>query len=387
MTARTQIMNSPRTVNSSGGGGGSASGGGAASTETGGGGGASMETGSPSPAGSVRRTCLLMCLLAMALMSSVGCWSQSAEEAPVPGLRKVRLQLNWVPEAEHGGFYTAKLSGFYEQAGLDVEIIPGGVSAPVLQQIEMQRVEFGVINGDKILLGRKEDANVKAVMSPIQNSPRCVLVRPEVGATSFQDLRDLTLSAQPNETFLAFMKQALPLENVRLVPYQSMQGFFTNSRYAQQGYSFSEPYLARVQGIEPTVLMLSELGFNPYTSCLVTSEKLIAADPALVRQFTQASIRGWEKYLSDPSETNLKIAELNVDQSPASLAFALEDIRRLCDWNPETKSTRLPIGSMSAERFQELGEQMKSLEFLQGADDSVYREAFTTEFLPEPLEE
>ena len=42
------------------------------------------------------------------------------------GLRKISLQLNWFPEAEHGGYYAARLNGYYAEEGLDVELLPGG---------------------------------------------------------------------------------------------------------------------------------------------------------------------------------------------------------------------------------------------------------------------
>ena len=40
-------------------------------------------------------------------------------------LTPVTLQLNWFPEAEHGGYYAALVHGFFADEGLDVEIIPG----------------------------------------------------------------------------------------------------------------------------------------------------------------------------------------------------------------------------------------------------------------------
>ncbi len=314
---------------------------------------------------------------------SLGCQESTTPTQKEAGLTKVRLQLNWVPEAEHGGFYAANVYGFYKQAGIEVEIIPGGVSAPVLQQVAMDRVEFGVINSDWIILGRNDGVKVQALMAPIQNSPRCILVRPEVGAKTFADLKNLTLAASPNNAFLAFMQKKLPLENVQQVPYQSMQAFFANPKYAQQGYSFSEPYLARQQNIDPTVLMLSDLGFNPYTSCLVAGESLIQKDPALVRRFVQASIRGWERYLSDPVETNAKIAKLNPDQTPESLDFAIQEIRKLCQWEESVGRTKAPVGLMTVERFREMGQVLTEISFLKSGDSSVYEDSFTQEFLPE----
>jgi NitT/TauT family transport system substrate-binding protein len=39
---------------------------------------------------------------------------------------KVSFGTNWVPEAEHGGFFQAVADGTYKKYGLDVTIVPGG---------------------------------------------------------------------------------------------------------------------------------------------------------------------------------------------------------------------------------------------------------------------
>ena len=52
-----------------------------------------------------------------------------ASEAPAseaPAAAAVRLQLQWVPQAQFAGYYVAKDKGFYEEEGLDVTILPGG---------------------------------------------------------------------------------------------------------------------------------------------------------------------------------------------------------------------------------------------------------------------
>ncbi len=41
-------------------------------------------------------------------------------------LDKVSFGTNWVPEAEHGGFFQALADGTYKSYGLDVTIVPGG---------------------------------------------------------------------------------------------------------------------------------------------------------------------------------------------------------------------------------------------------------------------
>ena len=39
-------------------------------------------------------------------------------------LEKIKLSLDWVPQAEHGGFFQAIANDYYKEVGLEVEIIP-----------------------------------------------------------------------------------------------------------------------------------------------------------------------------------------------------------------------------------------------------------------------
>jgi NitT/TauT family transport system substrate-binding protein len=54
--------------------------------------------------------------------------STAASEAPASAATKtpVRLQLQWVPQAQFAGYFAAKEQGYYDAAGLDVTLVPGG---------------------------------------------------------------------------------------------------------------------------------------------------------------------------------------------------------------------------------------------------------------------
>ena len=52
----------------------------------------------------------------------------AAEKKPF----KLTVQLDWVAEPEHGGFYQAQAKGYFRDEGLDVTLIPGGPGAHVM---------------------------------------------------------------------------------------------------------------------------------------------------------------------------------------------------------------------------------------------------------------
>lgn len=328
------------------------------------------------------RACFLS--TTMAVLLCAGCGGQASKpagSASETGLRKVTLALNWFPEAEHGGFYAAVQHGYYREVGLDVEIIPGGPKTPVLQQLAGGRVDFAVDNADKVLLARAQEANVVAVMSPIQDSPRCVMVHAESGIESFEQLAQqegYTLAMNPGQPFAQFLMKQLDLSKLTIAPYPgNVSQFLLDPKFAQQAYSFSEPFVAEQQGAKVKALMVSDLGFNTYTSLLVAQGDRIQSDPDLIRKMVAASIRGWETYLKHPDETNRLIHERNPEMPLDVLAYGVGDLQKLCRVNGENA---VPLGQMTAEHWQTLFEQMVACGSLK-ADALQITAAYTLEFL------
>lgn len=289
----------------------------------------------------------------------------------------VELALNWLPEAEHGGFYAADVHGLFAERHLRVKIIPGGPGVPVIQNVASGKVTFGVTNADQVLLQRAQEADVVAVFAPIQQSPRCLMVHKKSGITKFDDLKDMTLAINANQTFLGYLKKRLPLTNVRIVQYTgSVAPFLQDERLGQQAYVFSEPFLAEQQGGDPLNLMISDLGFNPYTSVLITRAEVIAQQPELVRRMVVACRLGWRMYLDEPQPTNAHIHSLNKEMSLEILAFGTRTLQPLCETGLSAPER---LGEMTAERWQTLAEQLvESGSLKPGAVDPV--KAFRADF-------
>lgn len=290
----------------------------------------------------------------------------------------VSIALNWFPEAEHGGFYAAQADGLYKAAGLDVKLLPGGPGVPVLQQVATGRVEFGVSNADEVLIARSQGLPVVAVLAPIQTSPRVIMVHEESGIKSLQELSNLTLAIEPQAPFAAFLKRKLKLQGVRLVPYTgSVAPFVADKKWAQQAYGISEPFVARQKGAKPVNLYVSELGYNPYTSVLVVSEKTLKENPELVRKVVQASRQGWERYLADAKGADALMKKANSQLDQAILDFGHNELQALCR-NPDTQ--RLGVGAMTPERWNDLATQLHAMgTFKKGKPDPA--KAWTPNFL------
>lgn len=300
---------------------------------------------------------------------AVGCNTKDNSKqsaSSTTGKDKVILQLNWFPEAEHGGFYAAKVHGIFEKYNLDVEILPGGKAATVPQELTVGRIQFGIINGDELVLSRESGVDIVSLLAPLQTSPRCILVRKDSGIDKFEQLSGLTLQLGAGQPFIEFLKSKGYMENVKVVPYQGGVGaLVAGTGIGQQAYVFSEPLLAEQEKVPVNVLMVSEAGFNPYTSLLAVTKEYAQTHPDLVKRMVQACQEGWQKYLADPAETNKYILTQNEHRlTDEALVYGVEKMKPLCinDTVPLEK-----VGLMTAERWEELVKQMADLKLIDPA--------------------
>jgi NitT/TauT family transport system substrate-binding protein len=72
----------------------------------------------------MKRSRVLLAVAATAALTLTACGGGSPSASAQ--LTKVRLQLQWAPQAQFAGYFAARDKGYYEAQGLDVEIIDGG---------------------------------------------------------------------------------------------------------------------------------------------------------------------------------------------------------------------------------------------------------------------
>lgn len=315
----------------------------------------------------------LICLLVLI----AGCGSQT--DTPTDTLQNVTVQLNWFPETEHGGLFQALADGSYEAAELAVTLRPGGPGTQTGVEVGTQRAQFAIANADDVALYRQGGLDVVAVMAAMQNHPRCVIAHAESGVESFDDLQGKIFQCQAGRSYVEFMRAKGFLEGVQEVPYSgSIAPFLANQQMVVQGYSCAEPLLAEQRGVKVKTLMVSDLGFNPYSSVLITSGELIRTDPELVRQVVRLTRQGWQGYLQDPAQANAAILKANEEaMTPEVLEFGAGVMKELA--TPEGTSID-QVGKMEPQRWETLVQQLADLELVDPQQVKP-EDCYTLEFL------
>ena len=190
------------------------------------------------------------------------------------------------------------------------------------------------------------------------------MVRKDSGIESFAQLKNIKLQIDAGRPYVPFLKmKGLLDDTVKVVPYYgTVAELVAGPGVAQQAYNFSEPLMAEQAGVPVTNLMMSEIGYNPYASCLVSTEKYIASNKRVVQKMVDASIQGWQKYLVEPDQTNAYLLTQNKQGMTAeALKYGANKLKSLClSEGMEIEN----LGSMSSERWQTLRDQLVGLKLI-----------------------
>ena len=240
---------------------------------------------------------------------------------------RVTFGLDWLAEAEYGGFYQAVATGIYAKHGLDVTIRQGGPQVNQAQFLLAGRIDFAITSNSFLALNLvRENLPFTAVGAVFQRDPAILLAHPGQGHDTFESLRGqpVMISNDSRNGWWTYLRARFGYDDAQIRPYTfNFAPFLADKRAVQQGYLGSEPYAIRQQaGFDPVVLLLADAGFQGYGSLITTSNRLITDKPDVVQRFLDASFEGWASYLdSDPTPANTRIKRENPEMTDGLLAF------------------------------------------------------------------
>lgn len=314
-------------------------------------------------------TSRLVCLIALyCTVFQLGC-NRDTRSTPAPDAKasatnrtKVKLQLNWKPEPQFGGFYAAAVTNTYTDHDLDVEITPGGPGTPTVDMLGAGTVPFAVVSADEIVIARAHGNKLVALLAVYQTNPQGIMTRASRGFTKLDDVfaNPGTLAIERGLPYAGFLERKYGLGKLKIVPspFGDLSLFRTDPTYSMQCFVTSEPLAAKQAGTEPKTFLVADSGYNPYTTVLATSEAFYKENSPTIAAMRGAVRDGWRAYLDDPTATNAKMHELNPTMDLETFKASADVQKPLIETN-ETRANGL--GYMTEARWQTLCDQLKDL--------------------------
>ena len=117
----------------------------------------------------------------------------ASPEASDGELTPVSLQLQWVPQSQFAGYFAARDLGFYEDVGLDVTILDGGLDIVPATVLDSGASDFAISWVPRGLVPREEGLNITNIAQVFQRSGTLQVSFADSGITSPSDLAGLNV--------------------------------------------------------------------------------------------------------------------------------------------------------------------------------------------------
>nr|MBA3530252.1 ABC transporter substrate-binding protein [Propionibacteriaceae bacterium] len=236
---------------------------------------------------------------------------------------EVKLQLQWVAQAQFAGYYAAVDQGYYKDAGLDVEIVEGGPDIVPQDVLSAGDVDYAISWVPKVLGSIEQGAKITDVAQIFERSATTQISFKDKGITSPANLAGKNVGSwgygNEWELFAGMQKSGVNLKDIKLIQQAfDMNGFLAGDIDAAQAMTYNEyaQVLETKNSKTGQLYQPSDLNVIDWNSAgtamlqdaiWANSDKL--ADSAYGDQttrFIKASIKGWV-YARDNPEQAAKI--------------------------------------------------------------------------------
>ena len=243
--------------------------------------------------------------LALVLVLAVAAAAPAAAQAP----QKVVFALNWFAVGDHAAYWVALEKGYYKAKGLDVELQNSKGSGDSIAKVDTNRADIGLADAAVVIPRISQGAKVKIVGAVFDNTPLNMWMWKSSGITKPKDLEGKTLAAPPGDSqrqlFPAFAKiNGVDESKVRWVNIEPAAKFVALSEKradAVPDYTTGQPFWEKAVGKDNLVMMpWHRFGFDTYSMSIFASEKTMNERPKVLRDFLEASYRGWRDVMENP---------------------------------------------------------------------------------------
>ncbi|MGO4835396.1 ABC transporter substrate-binding protein, partial [Rhizobiaceae sp. 2RAB30] len=215
-------------------------------------------------------------LLASALLSGacLTAFGQAASAAD-----DISLRLPWLLNVQSAGYVMAKEKGFYEEAGLNVEIMPGGPNLNSTALVASGANTFGTNDVGQIALGAANGMDLVMVAACFQRHAGGVIALASSGIEKPADLAGKKLAYNEGGPWVLtkamLAKAGVPLDKVDLVVSPSSELLMNGSVDAKTGFAINEAVAIDLKGKKTSVILPSDYGVNAYLEVVFTTRKTV----------------------------------------------------------------------------------------------------------------
>lgn len=251
-----------------------------------------------------------MALIFVMMLAVSGC---TDKKETAEGLTKVTFVLDWTPNTNHTGIYVAQELGYFEEAGIEVEIVqPPEGGAEVL--VASGEADFGVSFQDSMaaaLIG--EDAlPITAVAAIIQHNTSGIISRAGEGMDTPSGMEGHSYATWNGAIEIATLKQVVEKDGGDFSQVELIPSTVTDEVTALSTKSVDSIWIfygwagvkTELEELETDYFAFSDIDpvFDYYTPVIIAGNKFLEENPETAKAFLEAVAKGYEYAIENPEE-------------------------------------------------------------------------------------
>lgn len=255
------------------------------------------------------KKCIILFLCMAMILSLSACGGE--QETGDSSLTPVTVVLDYVPNTNHTGLYAALELGYYEEMGLDVQIVEpaDGVTATL---IAAGKGDFGISYQEDVIyaLASEEPLPIKAIATVIQHNTSGFATYKDKNILGPKDFEGKTYAGWGSPAEEAVIKAVM--KNAGADPSRLSMVTSDGSGYSVLKDKVDimwffwawDGIASELAGVPINYMELKELDprLDYYTPVIIANTNLLENNPALAQGFMAATARGYEYAIENPAE-------------------------------------------------------------------------------------
>jgi len=323
------------------------------------------------------------CVAGLALVA--GCGGSSTPSTSAKNPDKVRVLLDWFPNPDHIGFYTAQRQGDFARENLAVTLTPPSNQSDPLKLVATGRVPLGISYEPDTLIARAQGLHVTAVAAVVPVALNALIAPRTSPVKTPAQLAGHTIGVPGLPSDGVYLKAiyhhfGIDESSVRKVNIStSLVAAMLSGKVDAtiDGYRNVEAIQLADRGLRPLVVPVTDAGVPPYDELvLVANSDKLASDAAyrgVVRRFVAGLAAGTQTAIARP-----KLAERAI--APVAKGYRRELLDKMVDATAPLLRNPAGFGRLDVARWQSFADWMLARHLLPRHVDATT--AATEAYLP-----